>query len=720
MKQVITLVSMKVIYQKSFTFCNNGVFPMTKIRKFFEVMDSDNTTQIGEIPVQKMSESVYVGMCHKIGTPQQVASRRDIGDMMELLGNHCDVWRLMDSGSRKEGFRFLNSDIDTMIWQTNIRVIWDFSQSEFYNIHRQALILCDNSESPAGFTLLCLPLERAAQIVLSSCVEMNGGLYISSSKYREINRTSISPDDTIHGPCSSGRHGTVQYDYAHCFVSDFWPPSAASWINRCHSWPPPYVVNDIVRNGCHFVAIGHKLGNHEDKEWRISFSQAEFKLVYSMNHTQILTYGLMKLFLKEIINNGLRDEDKLLCSYHMKTAVFWAIQQNTLPHWCPQNLLVGFWVCFKLLLKWVYEGISPNFFIPENNMFLSKIHGQAQTSLFRRLYGLYEKGIALLLHSPSIRSSIIDVLCNPRLTVCTDEHTLISEAEFDVELFNELYDNDGLDTSDLQCCMKFLHTIQQLIDSPLSQYQVVSLQKHTATTLQGTAFILHNMYTNTGVNKQMYIADKISCHMLKLAAKFGSISDMLYIAMYYYKTLRYREALSVIEMTKVKLAQPYLMYHGHVDRERYTEAVGGQSWSTKMRQAVAEKIKLDNELCYISELLPEQQSSRQNGGSALYIPTFVLLHMLEFLCSRHVDTMRAQAALDDLQVLVHHDQGQYVDDDLRDISWEILGICQQMTGNFQAALYSYQQSLRQYQFNKIQTATTERIQDLHFSTPHFY
>nr|XP_034322927.1 uncharacterized protein LOC117688746 [Crassostrea gigas] len=668
--------------------------------------------------LQKMSESVYVGMCHKIGTPQKVTSRRDIVDMKELFDNQNGWVRFMGSGSHREGFRFNDSDIDTMFWLTDLRVVWDFSQSEYYNIHKQTLILCDSSESPAGFTLLWLPLERAGQGVLSSCVEMNGGLYISSSKFRENACASIAPDSRIHGPCSSGTRGpkevSLEYDEAYCFASDFWPPSASSWIDRCHSWPPPHVVNDIVRNECHFVAIGHKLGNHEDKEWRISFSQAEYKLVCSMNHTQFLTYGLLKLFLKEIINNALGDEDKLLCSYHMKTAVFWAIQQNTLPQWCPQNLLAGFWVCFKLLLKWVYEGISPNFFIPENNMFLSKIHGQAQTSLFRRLYGLYKKGIALLLHSPSIRSSIIDVLCNPRLTVCTDEHTLISEAEFDVQLFGEIHSNDALHLSDLQRCMKVLHTVEQLIGSPLSQYQVVSLQKHTATILQNTAFILHNMCTNTGVNKQVYIAYKMSCHMLKLAARFGCISDMFYIAIYYYKTFRYREALSVIEMTKVRLAQPYLMYEGRVDRERYTEAVGGQSWSTKMRQTVARGIPVDNTICYISELIPEQQSALQKRMPKLYIPVFVMLHFLEFLCYRHIDTTLSQAALDHLQVLVHQDQGFYILDLHRDISWEILGIFQQMAGNLQAALYSYQQSLRQYPFHEIQTATTQRIHELQF------
>jgi hypothetical protein len=200
--------------------------------------------------------------------------------------------------------------------------------------------------------------------------------------------------------------------------------------------------------------------------------------------------------------------------------------------------------------------------------------------------------------------------------------------------------------------------------------------------------------------------------MLKLTAKFGCISDRLYIAMYYYKTLRYTEALSVIEITKVNLAQPYVMYiPGTVDTERYTEAVGGQSWSTKLTHAVAWNIKLAFHI-YINELMTEQTISLQNNEPLLHIPPLVVLHMLEFLCYRHIDTMRAQTALTDLQVLVHHDQGRYVTVNTRDISWQILGICQQISGDLQAALYSYQQSLRQDPFHTIKSASLQRIQDL--------
>ena len=59
--------------------------------------------------------------------------------------------------------------------------------------------------------------------------------------------------------------------------------------------------------------------------------------------------------------------------------------------------------------------------------------------LYIQLHGLYEKGLACLLQSPSIRSYIIDVLYNPRLYICTDEDRLKSECQNDIDLFFEAY-----------------------------------------------------------------------------------------------------------------------------------------------------------------------------------------------------------------------------------------------------------------------------------------
>ncbi|XP_062587876.1 uncharacterized protein LOC134249559 [Saccostrea cucullata] len=280
---------------------------------------------------------------------------------------------------------------------------------------------------------------------------------------------SVRPKCHIHGPCSSGTFLDVEFDDALCFASDFWPPSALAWINRCQSWPSPHIVDDIVRNGCHFAAIGHKLGNHEENEWRILFSLAEQKLVYTMNHIQFLTYGLLKLILKEVIKE--RIEESLLCSYHMKTAVFWALQQNSIPHWYPQNFLECFWVCFKLLLKWVYEGVCPNFFIPENNMFLTNIFGESQRKLFLELHGLYEKGIALLLHSQSIRSIIIIGLCNPGLCMYNSEDD--EEIVFNLNLFIELRSNNPMFIPTLNSWFEFPKIMETLMNEEPTNYQVL-------------------------------------------------------------------------------------------------------------------------------------------------------------------------------------------------------------------------------------------------------
>ena len=635
--------------------------------------------------------------------------------MERQMANDDDTIEILN-GSLKEGFKMRGSDLDHMFWPNDHRVIWDTSESEYYCTENKTLIFSESSESPPGYTLLRLLTPTSLIEVQSACIQTNGIFYISSSLFRQQAQTNLFLGSTTHGPGESGDlMGVAEYDFAWCFAGDVWPPTASSWTDRCHAWPEREVVNDIVRNGCHFVPIGHPLGLHEHEDWRISFCVAEHKLVYSMNHCQFLTYGLLKIFLKEVIDKQSEETNKLLSSYHMKTVIFWVIQQNAVPLWCPNNLLVGFWVCFKVLIKWVNEGICPNFFIPQNNLFLTKVHGSAQRSLLLQLHGLYEKGLACLLLSPSIRSYMNEVLYNPRLSVCTDECRMHSECKYDVELFNEIYRNVSQTPTNLDHCIRYLRTIGQMLQQFLTQYQVLALQNITAIILQNTAFTIHNIYANTGLNKQMYIAERMSCHMLKLASKFGCISDMMYIAMYYYKTFRHREALYVTEMIKVKLAQPGLMYRAHVDTYRYTETLGGQSLSTKMRQAFTYDISLNNYGCFITELTTEQEFALQNRMAALHIPIFVALHFLEFLCYRHIDTTLAQTALEELIVLIHHDQGLYVDILFRDISWEILGICQQMTGNHQSALFSFQRSLTQYPWHKIQNATRMRIQDLHNS-----
>ena len=144
-----------------------------------------------EMDLQKLSESVYVGLCLKLGTPQQVAIRREVKDTREFVNTKVKSRRgnevYMLSGSRAEGFRFEDSDMDVMFWYNFERVLWDFSQVQFYNTGLYVIMISDISESPPGFTLLWLPFQhttRSVQVSPNHCVNINGILHVSSEKHR--------------------------------------------------------------------------------------------------------------------------------------------------------------------------------------------------------------------------------------------------------------------------------------------------------------------------------------------------------------------------------------------------------------------------------------------------------------------------------------------------------------------------------------------------------
>lgn len=177
--------------------------------------------------------------------------------------------------------------------------------------------------------------------------------------------------------------------------------------------------------------------------------------------------------------------------------------------------------------------------------------------------------------------------------------------------------------------------------------------------------------------------------------------------MYYYRTSRFKKALSILDLATFLLTKPCLMDSGI---DRCAEKITGQSLFAVAGRNSTSFLKLYNTVIYMNELVKEQEHSLKFPCSMLIIPPYVLLLMLEFLCQRYFDKKKAQAALDKLFVVVHCDEGMYIVEDLEDISWQILGICQELSGNLRGALYAYRKSLAFDQtWNKISSASEERI-----------
>ena len=392
----------------------------------------------------------------------------------------------------------------------------------------------------------------------------------------------------------------------------------------------------------------------------------------------------------------------------MKTILFWVVQCDRSLHWVPRNLLSCFWTCFKVLLSWVYKGECPNFFISQNNMFRVKVVGHTQVSLFEQLYALYNKGILCLLMSPTIDRFLNIVILNGMLTFRTDDTRLISDVMLDACLYKEIDILGDLFVENSEEAVRFIVAFEQLQNSTLTLYQTVTVQYLLSELLKNFSCLLSTQTIVT--NKKWKSSDKKSSNMMKLAVKIGCVSQIMYMAVHYYRNCQYEMSLPCLQRAQDNMSKPYVIYRNSFNEEMYRRAMTGVSLSDRMRKCLICDIRFYNEYAYIDELVPEQETNKAEGFGTLLIPPLVMMHML-FVLNHHRlgDTVRSQQSLQNLHTLLLYDDGTHVPEELRDISWQTLGICQHTCRDYVGALNSFQCSLQEHPFHCIRISSTIRI-----------
>jgi hypothetical protein len=618
--------------------------------------------------------------------------------------------KIVLSGSRREGFHLKGSDWDFMAWPFNHKLICTPDQASHYDSNFYTLILMENCSEQPGFVMLQLLSPSNDANVRQSCAIRKNKCYIKSSTYREKSLTRLNFHRIIHGPCATGKIGEYEFDSAYCFRSDFWPITADEFKTRCRQqgWPAPNVLDDIIGDGCHVVPIGQKGSSNEDSEWRMSFSAAELKLVHCMNHTQFMCYGLLKVFLKEALDIVDVKGQSLLCSYFMKTVLFWVIQSNKKFEWSPANLLSGFWMCFKGLLSNVRKGCLPNFFIPDNNMFRSKIFGHSQELLCSRLGELYDIGIACLLRCSSIRYFFLQTIFHKEAVISTEESDIlpVSAAQFEiVKQSDMLREIVKCSCFTIRACFQFNRHFHQITPLMLmaSPGQGLTFEVVTSDIVRSIA----NHLLKFPANNKLKLKLCRSCEaLLRLRIHLGCLSESVYLAFFYCLTGENQKARTILETLMKDITRPGVIHNDEIFILAQNEMLGGQPFYDVMKKATM-TIQIYNEDLIIKELEPEQREANRN---ILHIPPYILALMLLIVCN-HCNLPKQQEVLHELYFLLNFNAERYVCSHLMDISWQILGICQQICGDHQGTILSYQKSLQQKPFHEIQKATHWRIQD---------
>ncbi|XP_062575967.1 uncharacterized protein LOC134237840, partial [Saccostrea cucullata] len=354
------------------------------------------------------NKCLYNELSVQMGFEESIQMRRKVKEFevkrKDFLSIYHPYLETICTGSVAEGFRHGRTDRDYMkvlkdvnIHHSNMEIL--YSREGNNSDKKLSLIIShETNYAKEGYVLLKFQnsgegtFKEHAECIQSALI----GTYVSSHRFKKWwKERSEDPNANfvIHGPCISMTGLSSDQDIAFSLECPFWPPQAKEWVKRPRLWPSKQLVREIELDGCHLVPLGPVKDVEDDLLWRLSFNKAEKRLMFAFNQTQFLCYGLFKIVLKECIEKIDTYPENSLCSYFIKTLMFWVIEETAPELWRPDNIVICFLMCLLRLTLWIKNESCPNFFIPERNMFKSKVYGQTKMQLKETLKTVFKLGL---------------------------------------------------------------------------------------------------------------------------------------------------------------------------------------------------------------------------------------------------------------------------------------------------------------------------------------
>lgn len=561
----------------------------------------------------------------------------------------------MFTGSLTEGVSLPGSDEDEMIVLKFIRVL---VKPEPIRDDFTDLVFVAQSTNP-GFVELKLSRETLQMSDYIKNSLENGTGTVSSSKFRQ--QFEI-PGWDAHGPCV----GYQSYDFAICLFCQHWPDLANEWITRkrVSNWPSEKIISEVVNDGCLLVPIGPRINDDNLRLWRISFSLAEKRLMYTLNHTQILCYGLLKLTLKEIIEKQ-EHLKNMLCSYFLKTALFWTSEEFDDHIWNYNNLYLCFQLCLHRIIRWVRECKCPNYFIPQNNMFSGKIKHDNNMPLIWALNNVMKEGINVFSHSASLER-------------VTPYSNVQQEADLDLLVLRCMH---SYPFDDKKCAYKALISLTNKIQKEKQGYIHDLMTFFAAAFCKQVPQLSNTLDSEIVGNIIKYRKFREDTTLLQYGTKTDCVSGWLFLASHLYKHKKFKDVLVVTEYL-LSVIKPNMLSarnpsYTEGERNMFRDKVCGHNLTLIQKRKLTEVgHALFNDK---SELIPYEFRLEANIRPLLMLPPLIYLNCLRFLSYFHLgDTQNQTAVLATLNIIVSNENPRK-----RSLSHSLtlLGVCYQLYGN---------------------------------------
>ncbi|VDI07338.1 Hypothetical predicted protein [Mytilus galloprovincialis] len=566
------------------------------------------------------SSEIYRYLLTECASENYVKAIRTVFKVLDDSTKISPVYTNISSGSKAEGLHVPGGDYDlmTVLEQIQVKHACSFIKEDY------PVLLFDNGYSYPGFTHLKIGQNRFSKELFNTWGENTFyGPLISNTRFKNYFLSRYRDSDCkIHGPCISDSRDTI--DHLFCFRAMLWPDVADSWLtrNRISSmWPTTDVILNSVSQGILLVPIGSKFGSTEDCsfEWRISFSLQERDLIHSFNHTQVLCYTAFKYMKRDLLS------ESGLCSYFIKTTVFWLCEEFDNNMWIPKHFVQCLHAIQRRLIYWIRYGYCPHYFITENNLF-EGLRPEERTQIEVKLLNIFQ------------------LLCQ---YIFSKKFNLHFPGHKDFKELNTLFlDNSKaifklqlIRTSLCWCTLKqsrgIVHKVLfRLLNNKLPYY---TKGLYMIAFCYGNQVYPQNQHTVFNKeNKRMYSSYRqCKAHFL-IGTKVDAIAGWLLLASYFYKIGNPLYTLKITEMILTKPREDKMLiadgFYEAVMME-YLEEVAATKWNHNLSFLNCTKsycvdlfYNIPWSTLNLEELLPDVYLTVST------IPPVIYAHVLRFVC----------------------------------------------------------------------------------------
>lgn len=379
---------------------------------------------------------------------------------------------------------------------------------------------------------------------------------------------------------------------------------------------------------------------------------------------------------------------ELLCSYFIKTIIFWISEEVSPKIWRPENLISNFMKCFRRLIYCVQNSICPHYFIPENNLFENKIKGHTQEILLSKLFTLNSYNWKCILFSHKFSYFHKQLLYGLK-----DRHSLHVHV-YEIEKLLRSFVN-VLDMMDSDGDILLEHGIRMA--HFVSSYQSSKIKYlywyHTSTCCRQSVHYLPLKEKCISGNKANYLEYKICKRKLFLNLRHDTVSGWLLFASFLYYVKQYNSAIYILKYSLLKCSDEKILPFTKCSLIRYE--LFKLDVFRKMNILNLLKLLLVNNVHFMnkSKLIPDELQSVV-GPLGCEIPPVVYAHVLLVLCHYHLNnTRQCRDSIQDLNLTI---ETNYFIAELfqTDICYNILGKAFVLIGDHVSAKRAFLHALR--------------------------